>query len=1735
MPQQVPLPSDVSAIEKRVTYSDRTLNSEQHDKQTVADNIAANNNGNTHQNQANKLNGDNESNANSSNNNNKTIHADKLGDNKNNPNNHNDNITNPNQTNSVKTTKLNGLKNRILQRPPPLILGKVSNFNDNQTQSSNKSLSSDSSNKPQLQHLSGTKSQPSANNLLKSSNNINQDQQQQVIPNQNNSANHKFWASLNLNAQSRTKNNLANRNATDSNSMTLPHQQHILEHSIDSKNSNHNNNTIVGATQFGVDLIITDRKTNNCATVGASGLSNASNNASQSSVQKQQHQMAKPTAFDQERLTSDMRDEPLDDNKPNDMFNNSEFDDSSTHGGIASENDGGNLIGVDNPTPPASTGAASDSHRAALEDPPASATSSRPRSNNPFLATDEELLSNIENETNFHKRPASFIAATDYKSLMLNRQQQQQQQQASSLYNPDHLRSTQQQMVGEQFGKMHIGDHVSGLRLQNQDKIPYLNPQSDSIVVNQHSNPHGDVRDSAVYGTSSMVPQQHLQSIYGTHCQNSDYINYEPTISLDSESAVRKPPPSAIMQLPHWTDAIYELNNAILETSSVAGGAENGEFVYIVQSGDIILELDQIKVSGFTLIEFNQLLESKPVHLLSAVQTKHSHGLTNDLKYFLNCSFPKNSLDKGLQDIIRENIYRRTIPCTTRPPRAGEVDKIDYHFLTREQFVEMNNRNMLLECGMFGNHYYGTMKPFSDLNSLSIYGTLSHKEVSEDMRQPMNANHPAIGSSVRAGALIDSTRLGENPLYENHESLRMNQAHIKSDPTKPVSKVESEPSNLPTSIPDNTNRKLTHNIDSGPKQQQSSPIRADTEALPHGWERVIDQTHGIYYIDHNTQRTQYERPYEIELTKGAMGFGFTLVEADSGVLLVRSVIPGGPAQLNGTIRPGDILLSAVGVPVAGLQHTGIARLFSTFAVGDRIRLTFARSTYVVDANLVPDEYLFSNGTDGNLTVAVNSSSYHNYFNQNMADQESQHQILVDQEFEYITVALMRGDQGFGFTISDSMAGQKVRKIQNNETCVNLKQGDILISLNGQDITKLTHKEVVERLKNYPAGQSVTVVVKRKKRFRSKTPMSMHTANHQDGYSLENTPQRKCKTPSLDGLMLRQSNKNQTMPHVPSEISRPLYPADNASTLPPNTRPHPYGALNNTGIYSAMIPIEDSAKIDPTQSIYGPSPMTNNELYYNQQSHQQHSMSLPIDSHKFNGLKTPSISNSEGLATHDNMTSSVIPSETSLPPMKFKNYGSFNQMNQFNNFMNNDKLVMMQMQQQQYQQMMQPPVSSMHQQQNHDYHHVPLYSNSDLLEAEASLVQVQPFEPTYQYEQAIYNDTLPNNYYANNEEIALQRVQYGYTHEPMLDDYHSNPATFMQQPPSGYTSQATPYQENDEYEYHHVDLDRGNEDSNWGIRLIGGSEVGRAISIGSIVLGGPAYKNGQLKSGDEIIRINGLDVVGATHQHVVELISACQKEASLIVRRKKFSEACEVVLSRNMDEGFGFVIISSGNCALIGRIIEDSPADRCQQLHVRDRIIAVNGRYITPNMQHPEIVNMIKDCGNTLKLRIIPADSYTVELIKSSQNDNFGFSMRGGSEYEGTPLYILRVAPNGLAKDLLNVGDQIIEINNISTMGMTHRQAATIIKFSEPIVKLKLRRSSVIPLSLLVDSPRALQKYNQVTAEMKTVNSNVTPNYFNDGSATSEQHSSLGEELQPQQQQATINNMGYNQSMPLYAS
>ena len=67
----------------------------------------------------------------------------------------------------------------------------------------------------------------------------------------------------------------------------------------------------------------------------------------------------------------------------------------------------------------------------------------------------------------------------------------------------------------------------------------------------------------------------------------------------------------------------------------------------------------------------------------------------------------------GKSTVISELLSERgdiyfSVSFTTRAPRVGEADGVNYNFVTREQFEAMIARDELLEYAEYVNNYYGT-------------------------------------------------------------------------------------------------------------------------------------------------------------------------------------------------------------------------------------------------------------------------------------------------------------------------------------------------------------------------------------------------------------------------------------------------------------------------------------------------------------------------------------------------------------------------------------------------------------------------------------------------------------------------------------------------------------------------------------------------------------------------------------------------------------------------------------------------------------------------------------------------------------------------------------------------------------------------------------------------------------------------------------------------------------------
>lgn len=69
-----------------------------------------------------------------------------------------------------------------------------------------------------------------------------------------------------------------------------------------------------------------------------------------------------------------------------------------------------------------------------------------------------------------------------------------------------------------------------------------------------------------------------------------------------------------------------------------------------------------------------------------------------------------------LAEILKNDSFFYSVSATTRNPRPGEIDGVNYHFLTKEKFEELIGNDGMLEYAEYCGNYYGTpRKPVEDM------------------------------------------------------------------------------------------------------------------------------------------------------------------------------------------------------------------------------------------------------------------------------------------------------------------------------------------------------------------------------------------------------------------------------------------------------------------------------------------------------------------------------------------------------------------------------------------------------------------------------------------------------------------------------------------------------------------------------------------------------------------------------------------------------------------------------------------------------------------------------------------------------------------------------------------------------------------------------------------------------------------------------------------------------------
>ncbi|EGD78714.1 branched-chain-amino-acid aminotransferase-like protein 2 [Salpingoeca rosetta] len=164
---------------------------------------------------------------------------------------------------------------------------------------------------------------------------------------------------------------------------------------------------------------------------------------------------------------------------------------------------------------------------------------------------------------------------------------------------------------------------------------------------------------------------------------------------------------------------------------SIGGGAEQGRLIvfekledvhYIAKTrtiaeGDCLLAVDGVSVAGSGLAHAVEQIKKADQDIeLTVLSTADTAVSSNLDDFFLASKYDSAALAAAKAD-IRASVYDSTVAYTTRAPREGEKDGVNYHFVTEDTFKDMINAGSFLEWGERDGVYYGTPKAFSPRKS----------------------------------------------------------------------------------------------------------------------------------------------------------------------------------------------------------------------------------------------------------------------------------------------------------------------------------------------------------------------------------------------------------------------------------------------------------------------------------------------------------------------------------------------------------------------------------------------------------------------------------------------------------------------------------------------------------------------------------------------------------------------------------------------------------------------------------------------------------------------------------------------------------------------------------------------------------------------------------------------------------------------------------------------------------
>lgn len=81
-------------------------------------------------------------------------------------------------------------------------------------------------------------------------------------------------------------------------------------------------------------------------------------------------------------------------------------------------------------------------------------------------------------------------------------------------------------------------------------------------------------------------------------------------------------------------------------------------------------------------------------------------------KIFVVSGFSGAGKGTIMKNLMKKGCYSLSVSCTSRMPREGEKDGVDYFFISYEEFLRLNEQGYFLESTDYVGKAYGTPKKF---------------------------------------------------------------------------------------------------------------------------------------------------------------------------------------------------------------------------------------------------------------------------------------------------------------------------------------------------------------------------------------------------------------------------------------------------------------------------------------------------------------------------------------------------------------------------------------------------------------------------------------------------------------------------------------------------------------------------------------------------------------------------------------------------------------------------------------------------------------------------------------------------------------------------------------------------------------------------------------------------------------------------------------------------------------